>query len=176
MSTNRFSKFFEYILLVEGGYTYHKNDKGGETKYGITKETARRYGYQGEMKDLTKQTAQKIFEARYYKANKLDQVKNDKMALSILDFVINSGRYGIKKAQEAINKIYGRAVVSVDGSNGPQTLKYLNQVEPAKFLAVYHSLQREFYNAIVKNDQTQKVFLNGWLNRVKIKENYIKNV
>ncbi|WP_369597352.1 glycosyl hydrolase 108 family protein [Klebsiella pneumoniae] len=30
--------------------------------------------------------AQKIYEEKYYKARKLDQVKNDKVALSIFDF------------------------------------------------------------------------------------------
>jgi len=29
-----------------------KNDKGGETKYGITKERARECGYKGSMKDF----------------------------------------------------------------------------------------------------------------------------
>ena len=124
MADSRFLKFFNYILLVEGSYSNDKNDKGGETKYGITKERARECGYKGNMKDLTKATAQKIYEEKYYKARKLDQVKNDKVALSIFDFSVNAGRYGIKKAQEAVNKVYGKNVVSVDGAIGPQTLKY----------------------------------------------------
>ena len=62
MTDSRFLKFFNYILLVEGGYSNDKNDKGGETKYGITKEIAREYGYTGNMRDLTKATAQKIYE------------------------------------------------------------------------------------------------------------------
>ena len=43
---------------------------------------------------------------QYYKAKKLDKIKNDKIALSIFDFSVNAGRYGIKKAQEAVNKVY----------------------------------------------------------------------
>ena len=54
MADSRFLKFFNYILLVEGSYSNDKNDKGGETKYGITKERARECGYKGNMKDLTK--------------------------------------------------------------------------------------------------------------------------
>ena len=45
MADTRFLKFFNYILLVEGSYSNDKNDKGGETKYGITKERARECGY-----------------------------------------------------------------------------------------------------------------------------------
>ena len=169
-------KFFNYILLVEGNYSNDKNDRGGETKYGITKEKAREYGYKGNMRDLTKATAQKIYEEKYYKARKLDKIKNDKMALSIFDFSVNAGRYGIKKAQEAVNKVYGKNVVSVDGAIGPQTLKYLNEVNPAKFLTVYHDLQREYYKSLAKRNLTQNDFLAGWLNRVKVKENYLRNV
>ena len=146
------------------------------TKYGITKERARECGYKGNMKDLTKAIAQKIYEEKYYKARKLDQVKNDKVALSIFDFLVNAGRYGIKKAQEAVNKVYGKNVVSMDGAIGTQTLKYLNEVNPDKFLVVYHSLQREYYKYLAKRDVTQNDFLTGWLNRVKVKENYLRNV
>ena len=176
MADTRFLKFFNYILLVEGSYSNDKNDKGGKTKYGITKERARECGYKGSMKDLTKAMAQKIYEEKYYKARKLDQVKNDKVALSIFDFSVNAGRYGIKKAQEAVNKVYGKNVISVDGAVGPMTLKYLNEVNPAKFLMVYHNLQREYYKSLAKNNVTQNDFLAGWLNRVKVKENYLRNV
>ena len=120
--------------------------------------------------------AKKIYEEKYYKAKKLDQVKNDKVALSIFDFSVNAGRYGIKKAQEAVNKVCGKNVVSVDGAVGPMTLKYLNEVNPAKFLTVYHNLQREYYKSLAKSNPTQSDFLTGWLNRVKTKENYLKNV
>nr|DAT04569.1 MAG TPA: Lysozyme [Caudoviricetes sp.] len=173
---DRFNKFLDYIFKVEGGYTNDKNDKGGETKYGITKERARECGYKGNMQDLTKATAQKIYEEKYYKAKKLDQVKNDKMALSIFDFSVNAGRYGIKKAQEAVNKVYEKNVLSVDGVIGPQTLKYLNEVNVTNFLPVYHNLQREYYKSLAKKDTTQNDFLKGWLNRVERKEKFIKEM
>ena len=98
------------------------------------------------------------------------------MALSIFDFSVIAGRYGIKKAQEAVNKVYGKNVISVDGAVGPMTLKYLNEVNPAKFLMAYHNLQREYYKSLAKNNVTQNDFLAGWLNRVKVKENYLRNV
>ena len=173
---DRFNKFLDYIFKVEGGYTDDKNDKGGETKYGITKERARECGYKGNMRDLTKATAQKIYEEKYYKARKLDQVKNDKMALSIFDFSVNAGRYGIKKAQEAVNKVYEKNVLSVDGIIGPQTLKYLNEVNAAEFLSMYHNLQREYYKTLAKKDITQQKFLTGWLNRVDRKEKFLKEM
>ena len=41
----RFERIFDYLLRVEGGYSDDKNDKGGKTKFGITEEEARKYGY-----------------------------------------------------------------------------------------------------------------------------------
>ena len=75
----------------------------------------------------------------------------------------------------ALNRIAG-ANLDVDGIVGNKTLKVLNAVNPEKFLAEYHKLQIEYYNAVVKSNPKQKVFLAGWLNRVKRKENYLKNV
>ena len=47
---NRFDKIFSFMLAVEGGYTNDKNDKGGETTWGVTKDEAKRNGYRGSMK------------------------------------------------------------------------------------------------------------------------------
>ena len=88
MADSRFLKFFNYILLVEGSYSNDRNDKGGETKYGITKEKARECGYKGSMKDFKKAMAEKIYEEKYYKAKKLDKIKNDKIQEKINIFLL----------------------------------------------------------------------------------------
>ena len=44
-------------------------------------------------------------------------MRNDKVALSIFDFSVNAGRYGIKKAQEAVNKVYGKKCCECGWSN-----------------------------------------------------------
>ena len=101
----RFDKIFSFMLAVEGGYTNDENDKGGKTKYGITEEEARDFGYKGNMQDLTKDFAKNIYLKKYYLGNKLDKVINDKVALSICDWAVNSGRNGTKNAQIAINQL-----------------------------------------------------------------------
>ena len=45
-------KIINQIIEREGGYVDDISDSGGETKYGITEEVARRYGYDGKMIDL----------------------------------------------------------------------------------------------------------------------------
>ena len=171
---DRFEKIFDYLLKVEGGYSNDKNDKGGETTWGITKEEAREFGYKGNMQDLTKDFAKNIYLKKYYLGNKLDKVINDKVALSICDWAVNSGRNGTKNAQIAINQLTN-ANLDVDGIIGNKTLEALNSVDPEKFLEVYHNLQRIYYKGKVEADRTQEGFLTGWLNRVQRKEEYLRD-
>ena len=171
---DRFEKIFDYLLKVEGGYSDDKNDKGGKTKYGIIEEEARDFGYKGNMQDLTKDFAKNIYLKKYYLGNKLDKVVNDKVALSICDWAVNSGRNGTKNAQIAINQLTN-ANLDVDGIIGNKTLDALNAVDPEKFLEFYHNLQKNYYKGKVETDKTQEDFLAGWLNRVQRKEEYLKD-
>ena len=171
---DRFEKIFDYLLKVEGGYTNDKHDKGGETTWGITKEEAREFGYKGSMQDLTKDFAKNIYLKKYYLGNKLDKVNDDKVALSICDWAVNSGRNGTKNVQVALNQINGSDLV-VDGIIGNKTLEVLNATDPGKFLEVYHNLQRIYYRSKIEADSTQERFLTGWLNRIERKEEYLKD-
>ena len=170
-----FDKIFEYILMVEGGYSNDKADKGGKTKYGIIEVEARKYGYKGDMKDLTKEIAEDIYKNKYYLANNLDKIKDKRVALSIADWTINSGNWGTKKAQQTVNILKGEILV-VDGVLGEKSIEAINSIRPEMFLNQYHVLQRRFYQAIVDHNASQKVFLKGWLNRVVRKEEYIKEM
>ena len=59
---------------------------------------------------------------------------------------------------------------------GDKSITAINSIAPDTFLNEYHKLQRAFYQAIVDNNSSQKVFLKGWLNRVLRKEEYIKGM
>ena len=170
----RFKKFLDYIFEVEGGFTDDENDRGGKTNWGITEEEAREFGYTGDMRNLTKDFAKNIYLKKYYLGNKLDKVVNDKVALSICDWAVNSGRNGTKNAQIAINQLTN-ANLNVDGIIGNKTLEALNAADPEKFLEVYHNLQKIYYKGKVEADRTQERFLTGWLNRIQRKEEYLKD-
>lgn len=171
---DRFQKIFDYLLKVEGGYSDDKYDSGGKTKYGIIEVEARRYGYKGHMRDMPIEVARDIYDKKYYHGNRLNEVVNDKIALSICDWIVNSGTWGAKKAQQALNIVNGSELV-VDGKIGNQTLFALNHVDADNFLQIYHELQRRFYRSIVASRPTQRVFLKGWLNRVARKEKFIED-
>lgn len=169
---NDFDIFFEYILKVEGGYSDNPNDKGGATNYGITNAVAKSYGY--DVSSLTKEQAKEIYYKAYYKKNRLDEIVSNKIALSIFDWLVNSGIWAIKKAQLTLCNLGYK--VDIDGIIGRDTLNSLNSVNVNEFLNEYHRIQKLFYEAIVKNNQSQKVFLNGWLNRIKFKIKFIKEM
>lgn len=169
---DRFEKFLDYIFEVEGGYTNDKNDRGGATNFGIIEEEAREFGYTGDMRNLTKDFAENIYLKKYYLGNKLDKILNDKVALSIFDWAVNSGGRGIKKAQIVANK-FGTNLI-IDGIIGNKTLEAINSINPEAFLKEYHELQRTFYRNLAAKDRTQEDFLKGWLNRVEIKEKFIE--
>lgn len=171
---DRFKKFLDYIFEVEGGYTNDENDRGGKTTWGITEEEAREFGYTGDMRNLTKDFAENIYLKKYYLGNKLDKIIDDRVALSIFDWAVNSGRRGIKKAQIVANKFGANLVI--DGIVGNKTLEAINAIDPEAFLKEYHEMQRTFYKNLAARDNSQEGFLKGWLNRVKIKEEYIEKV
>ena len=169
---DRFEKIFDYLLKVEGGYSDDKYDKGGKTKYGIIEEEARKYGYKGHMRDMPLSIARDIYNKKYYHKNGLDTLKSDKIALSICDWIVNSGSWGAKKAQIVLNELGYN--LTVDGIFGNKTIQALNEVDSDKFLNLYHNSQRNFYRNIVSYNHTQKKFLQGWLNRVDRKEIFIR--
>lgn len=171
---DRFEKFLNYIFEVEGGYTNDENDRGGKTTWGITEEEAREFGYTGDMRNLTIDFAKNIYLKKYYLGNKLDKILNDKVALSIFDWAVNSGGKGIKKAQIVANKFGANLII--DGIIGNKTLEAINSINPEAFLKEYHEMQRTFYKNLAAKDNSQEDFLKGWLNRVKIKEEYIEKV
>lgn len=171
---DRFEKFLDYIFEVEGGFTDDENDRGGKTTWGITEEEAREFGYTGDMRDFKKSDAEKIYEKVYYRGNHIDKITDDRVALSIFDWAVNSGRRGIKKAQIVANKFGANLII--DGIIGNKTLEAINSINPEAFLKEYHELQRTFYKNLAAKDSTQEDFLKGWLNRVKIKEEYIEKV
>ena len=169
---NRFEKLFKYILGVEGGYSDDKHDRGGKTRYGIIEEEARQHGFKGKMNELPLTFAKEVYKKDYYDKNNLEKILDDRVALSIFDWSVNSGRIGIKKAQSTANDLGADLVV--DGILGNKTAEAINKISSERFLNLYHAKQRKFYENLVAKNDTQKKFLKGWLNRIVRKEEFIK--
>ena len=124
------------ILAVEGGYVNHPDDPGGETNYGITKATAKQYGYNGAMKDLPKDLAKQIYKDWYITKPKLDKILELSPAIGhkVIDAGVNAGvGRSIKWLQHSLNvlsrngKDYPK--ISEDGSIGTQTITAMQNVQ-----------------------------------------------
>lgn len=177
----------DFIFCVEGGYFNHPNDPGGETMYGIIKTEARKWGYDGKMRDLPKEVAVEIYKKKYWKATGLMNIKNFAVALSIFDFQVNSGIRGAKIAQKTANRLYqnrtveesfkkameGTFPLSEDGALGPKSFEVINKIPPLEFLMAYNLFQEDQYEDLMRNNTKLRVFDEGWENRIVKKTIFI---
>src|SRR5881392_4133119 len=81
------------LVKREGGYVSNPNDKGGPTRYGITQQTARAYGYIGDMRMLPIETAQQIYRKQYWVDPKFYDVslRYPRLAEKLFDTGVNMG-------------------------------------------------------------------------------------
>jgi lysozyme family protein len=168
-----FDKAFDIVLGFEGGHSNDTDDAGGETKYGITKETARAHGYQGDMKALTLDDAKKIYKSAYWDALNLDLVVDAQAAREAFDIAVNMGVGTAGKfIQHALNLLNRNAAswpdIAEDGVIGTQTLTVLNDLQAkdlASFYKALNALQGKRYIEICERDPRQEKFFRGWLLR-----------
>ena len=101
-STNNFRSLADFtdtniiasIIEVEGGYVNNKDDRGGETNFGITKDTARANGYMGDMRSMTKKDAYDIYYKAYWQKNKCPELAeiHPLLAFHVFDLAVNGGQ------------------------------------------------------------------------------------
>lgn len=186
--TDEQSKYLlDYIFCVEGGYFNHPNDPGGETMYGIIKTEARKWGYNGAMKELPKAVAVEIYKKKYWKGTGLMNIKNFAVALTVFDFQVNSGARGCKIAQKTANRLYterntlssfakemeGTKPLAEDGVLGPKSFEVINSIPPLEFLLGYTLFQEDQYEDLMRNNSKLRVFDEGWENRILRKSIFI---
>lgn len=114
-----FGTAFDLLMTHEGGYSDHKSDPGGKTRYGVTEAVARANGYQGDMRDLPLDLAKIIYKGLYWDAVRADELPAP-IRYAVFDAAVNSGTaQSIKWLQQALN-------VTADGKIGPKTLAAAN--------------------------------------------------
>lgn len=158
-----FDKCFEHVVGVEGSFSNDKADRGGATMYGITHaELSRWRGYKvtvDEVRHLTIDEAKKIYKRNYWDEMKLDLIAKDERCLLLFDQGVNRGTAtAIKQAQAVVG-------VQWDGKNGPITSKAVNEFDKTEFCRNYLKASITAYANICIKNNSQLVFLRGWLNR-----------
>ena len=166
MTTN-FNRAFKELIGIEGGYVNNKNDKGGETKFGISKRAYPNL----DIKNLTLEKAKDIYYNDYWFALKLDYIDKYEIALELFDTGVNMGIWKASTMlQEALNLLNRNQKnfkdLIVDGAIGGKTISAYNSVDKKILLKVLNGLQFMKYVEICERDKTQEVFFNGWMKRV----------
>lgn len=163
------------VIEDEGGeqYTDRPDDKGGPTKWGITRdalaECRGRPVTSDEVRALTLYDA-KVFYTWLMISTRIEQVVNDAVRYVLFDAAVNMG------AKQAVRLLQRALGVKDDGVLGPVTLASIPRGEEAGLKVVRLALAEKmlFYGRLAAGDLTDAdkdgipdylEFLNGWLNR-----------
>ncbi len=146
------------IIDHEGGYVNHPKDPGGATKYGITRATARRFGYRGDMRDLTRDEAEIMYVEILGDAGivKILERYGFAVAWQYADAVVNHGH------SRAV-KIFQHAVgAKPDGVFGNKTRAAAANYPATALTVRYLAMRQKFYIKL----KTFSTFGPGWCARV----------
>lgn len=152
MTTDLFKKALSFVLKWEGGYVNNPNDKGGATNKGITQGTYNNWLIaQGKSRKDVKFISQQEVEEIYYK------------------------NYWLKAGCDKMSKVFAvicfDTAVNMGAGRVKEFLQAARWTDPQKFLAAREQKYREFAKY-----GNQKIFLNGWLNRLNDLRNFIKKI
>lgn len=153
-----------WIFDAEGGYGNDVNDRGGETKYGISK---RQYP-NVDIANLTRDDAEAIYARDYWDAVSGDLLPSA-LALAVFDAAVLQGPVtAIHMLQLALGKL-GHDEVRADGIIGNYTLtaaRLQAHADLPRLLATFMSFRglRMFHDAF--QNVKQRTFIRGWLARL----------
>ncbi len=140
------------------GYVNHPLDPGGETKFGVAKNSNRNVN----ITTLDLAGAKKIFFDKYWTSTKSDKMPSPLAAL-YFDLAVISG-------QSAASKVLQRALGVVDdGVIGPKTLASLNSHPDLNALSSkYLDCRQTFFNNLVASRPDFRAFQAGWNARITL--------
>lgn len=183
-----------FILRWEGGFVNDPADAGGATNKGVTIATWRNVGYDkdgdgdidvDDLKLITDADVRdRVLVPHYWNRWKADQIRSQKVANILVDWVWGSGKHGIVIPQRLLG-------VEPDGIVGNKTLAAVNGADPNRLFDAIFAARMKFLNditaeSIAKYEKrigrkateselmkyTNKRFLKGWTRRL----NDIKNL
>lgn len=165
---NEFDKMAEYVLGFEGKYSNNKNDKGGETKWGISKKAFSTFN----ISTLTRDQAKQIYFDYFYTPNKHlfdavnDNIYSTGLKIELFDSIVNMGQgNALTVFQQALNVLRTKKLVE-DGVAGALTKAAWQELNGnCSILYVFRSERAGYYRVLAAKDPSQKDFLDGWLKR-----------
>lgn len=169
------------VIEREGGYSNHPADRGGPTRWGITEQVARAYGYAGDIRELPKSTAAAIYRRRYWTDVRFDQVAEvyPRVGSELFDTGINMGQaVAARFLQRALNLLNADASlwpdIVADGQIGAMTIAALRSYQQRRgaagedvLLKTLDGFQVCRYAEITEGRAANEAFFYGWVaNRI----------
>ena len=169
-----YRKYVPFILRWEGGVSNNAADRGGLTYKGITYKTYNALckivlKKDPNMEHFLSMTDEEVglFVKHYWdKSTNNNQIASQKIAEAITSWRWGSGILGLKWYQQMLNKEYGCKLV-VDGIIGRASIEAINSIDPDSLFRMSIKYRRERFYTIVNYDPSQRIFLKGWLNRLR---------
>lgn len=184
----------KFTAQWEGAISDHPNDRGGITAYGASIKFVKGIASTPQGRDFLRQTGVRMpitkesirqispnqvkamFRREFWDALHLDNLPL-RPAACLYDMAVNSGpSASIQTAQRGYNRciVYGFKL-TVDGILGRLTRKALSHDTDAIIHAILDA-RVDFVEAIVRNDESQRAFLDGWLNRINGLRAYVMDL
>ncbi len=187
-----FQLALEHMLKFEGGYANDRDDSGGETFKGVSRNNWPKWpGWAliDKVKAAGARTARLInacfdrneemdsLVAEFYRANFWEPWERhdlpSRLTEKLFDTAVNMGQSrAAKLVQRAVNDLGQMPPLVEDGSVGPLTLAGLRLIlvldsPPGedRVLRAYAAAQAEYYQALADVKPSQRKFLKGWLRR-----------
>lgn len=161
MTARIWNDAFGLLVINEGGYVNNPHDKGGETKYGISKTTYPDV----DIENLTLEQAKGIYKKDYWDRCKCDDLP-DALSVAVFDFAVNSG---VKRAIKYLQLCLG---VTADGIIGHQTLGACNRLPTKNILENYLDKRLQYLMSL----KDFKYFGNGWGKRINRVRNFCERL
>ena len=169
-----YRKYVPFVLRWEGGVSNNAADRGGLTYKGITYTT-----YNALCKIVLKKEPNRehflnltdeevgLFVKHYWdKSTNNNQIKSQKIAEAITSWHWGSGKLGLIWYQRMLNKEYN-CDLEDDGVIGNASIVAINSIDADDLFRMSIKYRRERFYTIVNNNPSQRIFLKGWLNRLR---------
>ena len=178
----KFERCQQFVLEWEGGLTDDAADSGGLTKYGVS------WAYLRDMEKsrpsvlrdilgtstVTRQTIKNLTQAQagaLFKFSFWDPFQLDEMPLAVAlcayDMNVNHGSFNAMKIMQRACNLLPSVMpkLAVDGKFGPKTRAAMNLANCPNGIGAIANKRQSFYDAIVANRPSQRVFIKGWTRR-----------
>lgn len=146
-----FDEAFARLIDHEGGYVNHPADRGGETKYGISK---RAYPTE-DIANLTLERAKMIYRRDYWGPAGCDAVP-DGVKFDLFDMAVNAG---VRRAVLTLQRTVGE---TEDGILGPLTLQAVQSMPASRLVARFNGHRLKHFISL----PTWPAFGRGWVSRI----------